>query len=74
MAIVPLHNCLSVILFYAVFCFGSTAEGHIVYTVKFLPKPSSSLDLRPLFPSDKDRTVTTRATLLPLGKRRRPRS
>nr|BAD52334.1 cadherin-related neuronal receptor variable 9 short nonsplicing form 2 [Danio rerio] len=26
MAIVPLHNCLSVILFYAVFCFGSTAE------------------------------------------------
>uniref|UniRef100_UPI003D9E46AB protocadherin 2 alpha b 9 precursor n=1 Tax=Danio rerio TaxID=7955 RepID=UPI003D9E46AB len=43
MAIVPLHNCLSVILLYAVFCFGSTAEGHIVYTVSEETNPGTTV-------------------------------
>nr|BAD52331.1 cadherin-related neuronal receptor variable 9 short splicing form 1 [Danio rerio] len=43
MAIVPLHNCLSVILFYVVFCFGSTAEGHIVYTVSEETNPGTTV-------------------------------
>ncbi|XP_056327813.1 protocadherin alpha-2-like isoform X4 [Danio aesculapii] len=39
----PLHDCLPVILFYVVFCFGSTAEGQIVYTVSEETNPGTTV-------------------------------